>query len=114
MGSSSSPTSTITSTMITAGRRLSPSSRNGSTLDLPERPKPKELRKPLRNSASAISPPPARAPSYGRYPRSWITPVRGTSGVSGIDEHVLDATVVGLDADQPEAELERGVTHQVV
>ena len=33
---------------------------------------------------------------------------------SGIGEHVLDAAVVGLDADQAEAEVDRGVADQVV
>ena len=33
---------------------------------------------------------------------------------SAIGEHVLDAAVVGLDAHQPDAEVEGGVTDQVV
>src|SRR3954453_207872 len=126
MGSSSSPTSTITPTMIVAGSRLSPSSRNGSTLDFPERPSPKTLRSPLTNSAKAIVPSRLRGPSYGRYPRSWMTPERSSGTCTTTDpirrsgrgrdvlEDVLDAPVVRLDPDQPEAEVQRSVADQVV
>ena len=54
---------TMIATMMTAGSRFRASRMNGSNFDLPDRPMPKALRRPVRNSAVAICPSPRRGPS---------------------------------------------------